>query len=213
MADDDAGDSGDSGGSSGGKNSLLGSAKDTTAEEKKHTKQQRIMIVVGVLGLILTYILLRKSSTKSSGTGSATTDPNQALAQYEQQNATNLSGLAAGLQQLQAEVAGVGGTSAGTGGTVNGTTTKSFTPTDFSHEVATGLGVYQPGTNQYTDSSGDVFEAIANPAQLQQYLSQGYQPYYQPQAGVFMPYSGGNDTSSTPTQQLVELSHGPGAAG
>lgn len=146
-------------GSSGG-----GDGDSTKKEEKKHTKQTRILIFVGIAGLLLTYLLLRRSQS-SSQSGNASVDPNQALAQYEAQNQANLAGLASELQALQSgagggfgtgttsnpppsitvNVSGAGGTSTGQGG---GTPAPRFSTAtgnaDAAGNILDILGIAQP---------------------------------------------------------------------
>jgi hypothetical protein len=108
----------------------------TTADalhgKNKKSKQQRMLIIIGVVGLILTYVLLRSRASSSSSSGTATTGTDQALAQYEQTNASDLAGLQSQLQSLQGVVAGMYptmGSGDGTTGTSTGTGTTSAPPT------------------------------------------------------------------------------------
>ena len=59
-------------------------------DKKKDANRQRILIGVGVVGLILTYLLIKRSQSWSRGTTTASTSDSDALQQYESQNASDL---------------------------------------------------------------------------------------------------------------------------
>lgn len=165
---------------------------DTSDDEKtdplhgkdKKSKQQRMMIIIGVVGLILTYILIRSRSSSSSGT--ATTGTDQALAQYEQQNASDLAGLSSQIQAIDGVVAGMyptqgsgdgtTGTSTGTGttaGPLQGTWAGADAGSDTTYDPVSAGQVIPNGIQLFYDVGDDVFEPYQSgvPSGTQLYIT------------------------------------------
>jgi hypothetical protein len=182
----------------------LDSGADPTDKSKTH-KQQRIMIIVGVVGLILTYILLRKSSGASSSSSSST---DQALAQYEQQNEADLSSLASQLQATNAAVAGITATAPTTTAATSGgtsTPTNPLAPSFFSSAGALltsspltmGSGTTSLPYGDVEDVNGTEYEALSSVAGIPQ-----SNQFFQPEPGDVVPYTG---TAPAGTQLLTAI--------
>lgn len=182
----------------------------------KKSKQQRMLIIIGVVGLILTYILLRRNAS-TSGQAQATTGTDQALAQYEQQNAADLSGLQAELQTLQGQVAGINpvmgsgdGNVVGTTPTPASTSTTTGLPTvaSFAGEQFQGSGYSSAsiGQNDIEGLSGQMFGYLPNQQAVETAQAAGTQLYYQPTQGNFQaigPQGLGAGWANTPIYEAV----------
>lgn len=167
-----------------------------TAWFQKHKTE----VILGGGGIVVTIALYMRSKANSAASGSTTATQSSAmpLTTADTTNTDLYDALEGQVQGLSTSVAAV----------TAANQPKGISASDFSNETATGLGVYSAGATSYTDTSGTTYDVIANPGQLAQYQAAGDQVYYQPIAGTFAPYAGANDTSSTPTQQLVKAPAG-----
>ena len=203
-----------------------GTAADPTdkKDKKKDIKNQHVLIVVGILGVIVTLYYLRKQSTAAANAAPAAstsastpygyaTDPSSQYGggdnpQYD----SDFSQIAQDLQTMQNEIAGLAPVGSSGAPPVSGTTTPPTTtgvaqppvlPTTvpITDQNQNGLGYsigasgYQGGTLQGFD--GAYYSAISTLAATEALAAQGVQVYYEPSEGNFQPIAGGSSGVNT----------------
>jgi len=177
MADDDASDSGSPG-------------KQTANEEKKHTKQQRIIIGVAIAGVIATLLILRRSSS------SATANPtNTATSAYPYSSGYGIDP-STGIPYVDEMT----GNTSGVAGSGLSTSDWNQLNTDFAG-VQTEITALQsqmsangsaPTTGSATSVSQSAYAPLSSAMAAQDLLAAGQSVYYSPVGaapGTMLPVS------------------------
>lgn len=158
-------------------------------------QKHKTELMIGGGGVAVTIALYMRSKAAKAGTsGSAVTssygNPATAVDTTTSDLYNNLSGQ---IQGLGTSVAALTASNQ----------PKPIAVSDFSQEVKAGIGVYDPNASHYTDAAGQTYDVLQSPAQLQQALAAGKQPYFQPLAGTFQPFSD-QGQADWGTQQLIK---------
>lgn len=187
-----------------------------TAAQKKKDKQTHMLIIIGVVGLVLTYFILRSQSSSSSGTTTANTtaDPyagtnpytyypadtsgySSASPPYNSASDPYIQSLAAELQTVENQMAGIspaGSTTAnGTSSTAVQSGVNNATPSPAPSSAYTGIAspsgatsggsatLYDPQVHNSTYAAGTLFGGIPLP------MTQQVPPYITPQTQFAAP--------------------------
>lgn len=170
-----------------------------TQESKKHTKQQRVLIVVGIVSLLVVYVMMKRSQAANAGNANQAAAQQSALAAYEAQMASQYpygagySGANASsdpyalqimneLQTLQNEITAMSTPTATSGSAPQPANPALGAPT------AAPNGFYGPPSGTLQEiAGGHTYEALTNPSQLGAIYGQ-LPTMVQPAPGVFVPY-------------------------
>lgn len=185
---------------------------------KKQVKNEHVLIIIGVLTLIITYVFLKRSASGNTASNTSTAAPT--AAPY----ASDYSGMADDLQEMQQEIAGLqSGYSTGTAlqtpvatSTTPGTNYAPVPVNDnqpigtqtLANEVSQGAGYWggsQANSAPVQTAGGQVYDYLPSWAQAQQDIAEDVPVFYQSSPGTF--------TSATqPNGQLAPALTQPGLA-
>lgn len=151
---------------------------------------------VGAGVIAVGYFLYSRSKAKNaaaaaaaSGTTMSSTNAPTPGVDYQGSSAADLATALADLSGSQA--------------TTTGTTAAQFTPPTNLVSQGSGLGLTPGSSGTETAASGTTYSYIPSAKALQSLIASGQQVFYQPSAGVFMPYNPKTTAPNTPTYVKV----------
>ena len=201
---------GGAGGATGGKGGV--------AIGKKQVKNEHVLIIIGVVTLIITYVFLKRSAAGNTASNSSTAADNPT---YD----SDISQMNQDMQAMQSEIAGL---SSGYGGGYGSpyypqtvatapastpapnadTQPVGITQNPLSSEVQQGAGYWGGSaatSSPIQNTTGQTFQYLPSWAQAQQDIAEDVPVFYQSAPGVFQ-------SATTPQGQLAPALTQPGVA-